>query len=221
MDCEDSVTHDYTLERRDAYALGTLSRAERNHLDEHLAVCASCSRAIGEAERVVCEMIEMTTPLVNAPATLESRIKRIAEPQRSKLALWRARSSAMWGALAAAVILTLGLTTMHFRQETLRSDAVLATIATSHFKHVSLTPRAIGAPPAKVLYAPDRSWIYLIVDAAPCECHLIAVYGDRVRDFGAPEENDLTSTLFIKDAGKPTSVRLVGNSGVLADGDLK
>jgi hypothetical protein len=213
MDCEDSVTHDYTLERSDAYALGTLSPEERNRLDDHLAVCASCSRAIGEAERVVCAMIEMTTPLVSAPASLESRIKRIAEPRRSKAALWRA--------LAAAVILTLGLSTMHFRQESLRSDAVLATIATSHFKHVSLTSRAIGAPPAKVLYAPDRSWIYLIVDSAPCECHLIAVYGDRVRDFGAPEQNDLTSTLFIKNAEKPTSVRLVGKSGLLADGDLK
>jgi len=215
MDCEDSVTHDYTLERRDAYALGTLSLEERNQLDDHLAVCASCSRAIGEAERVVCAMIEMTTPLVSAPATLESRIKRIAEPRRSK------GPSAMWGALAAAVILTLGLSTMHFREETLRSDAVLATIATSHFKHVSLTSHTIGAPPAKVLYAPDRSWIYLIVDAAPCECHLIAVYGNRVRDFGAPEQNDLTSTLFIKNAGKPASVRLVGKSGVLEDGALK
>jgi hypothetical protein len=224
-----NLMHDYTLERCDAYALGTLDVEERTLVDEHLAACGMCSRAVGEAERVVSTMVEMTTPLVNPPSRLEERIERIGAAP-TKLTLMRpGRSLAPWAALAAAVILSLGITTGHLWQENhslqtmaFRTDAVLATIATSHFKHVSLTPRAQGVPPAKVLYAPDRSWIYLVVDAVACNCRLEARYGDGFRNLGAPRSNDFTSTLFVKNTGRPTSVRLIGASGeVIADADLQ
>lgn len=223
------MTHDYTLERCDAYALGMLSFEDRTLVEEHLRFCASCSRAIGESERVVCAMIEMTTPPYKAPGRLQERIEQIADPPIKTTALRQRRISFSWGALAAAVALSLGVSTANLWHENLalrsidlRNDTVLATISTSHFKHVSLISRVSDLPAAKVLYAPDRSWLYLVVDAAHCDCHLVAQYGEEVRDLGSPQTNDRTSTLFIRDNGKPTSLRLVSSSGaVLAAADLQ
>lgn len=77
-----------------------------------------------------------------------------------------------WLAAAATLIVAVGLggtlAVENARLATIVADdgVALATVATSHFIHASFIGQAWGAPPAKVLYGRDGTWLYVVVDAA-------------------------------------------------------
>jgi hypothetical protein len=100
-------------------------------------------------------------------------------------------------------------------------SAILATIASSHFLHVSLNARAAAGPVSKVLYARDGAWFYLVVDSARCDCRALARSATAERDLGKPEVRGSTATLFVNDFPRPTSLELVDASGqVISAGTL-
>lgn len=221
--------HAYVHQHADEYALGTLAADDRKQIDAHLASCAACSRTIGDAEQIICALTELSVPLIEPPVGLGDRIARIAAATPAARKRHSFSPAPMWGALAAAVTVSLGSTTASLWHANLalqgivsRSGAVSATLATSHFRHVNLTARTAGVPAAKVLYAPNATWIYLIINASNVRCRLLAQYADGVRDLGSPGSDGTTSTLFVKNAGKPIAVKLVADSGeALADAELK
>ncbi|MBV8601855.1 MAG: zf-HC2 domain-containing protein [Candidatus Eremiobacteraeota bacterium] len=208
--------NDHITELADAYALGALEQPERTRVDAHLARCVRCTRAVGEAETLVTRLILATTSLVEPPGGLERRVAPAARRQ------WP-----VWGSLAAALALSVGINATLLRHDSdvktlaLMDDAALSTIATSHFRHETLTPRRPGAPIAKALYAADGTWLYVIVDATDCRCRVVIKNNSGERDLGAPHAGSKASTLFERGQGSPQTVALVDGAGrVVADAEL-
>jgi Putative zinc-finger len=138
--------------------------------------------------------------------------------ERSALARW---SLLGWlGAAAVALlVVSLGLSLVRSAQlaDALRNDDLaFVSVVHSHFNHVTLRPLSSNAPAAKVLYAKDGSWIYVLVDHAPSALRVQATVGGVRRDFGALAGHHGIATLFERHAGKPTLVVLVGARGPVA-----
>jgi len=135
------------------YAVGLLDDDEQAVVEAHVAHCATCLRRVGEAEETVLALEHGNAP---------------ARPQPLPLA----RASRNWWALPAiAAALIVGL--LIPRPSSQQNSATLAMIH-SHFSHAQFAG-STGVPSAKVLYARDRSWYYVIVQGA----HRYQVYGIR------------------------------------------
>jgi hypothetical protein len=213
------------------FALGMLEAEERGPLEAHVAVCPDCSRALGAAEATVAALDETFVPQLEPPQRLGERIAASAgavtplAPRRDRSRA--AQPSRGFLATAAALVLAVGIgggavveRSGDMRQAA-HDSAILATIAMSHFNHVSLTPRVASAPVSKVLYARDGAWFYLIVGSATCDCRVLVRSAAGARDLGQPEVRGNTATLFVHDFPRPESLALVGSSGqTLADAKL-
>lgn len=210
------------------YALGALGPDERAEVAAHLAECSACANAVMLAERNVAALDDAAIPKLEAPARLGARIaasaqaaerRRVVRPQR-----WF-ESRAL--AVAASLTLALGVGAGTVVQRSVdgaaaaRNGAVLATLANSHFLHVSLTPHDPAVPVSKAIYARDGAWIYVVIDNANCRCHVVVRSGSEQRDLGAPQTVGGSSALFASGIAHPASVELVADSGrTLADATL-
>ncbi len=217
----------HVSEFAELYALGVLEPHERVNIDAHVASCDACARSLAEAEATVGALDEVFVPLVEPPARLGLRI---AASSDVGVPLVQAVSHLAWPpnrsgrfvtgflATAAALLLFVGISggALFQRSATLRQDArdssVLATIATSHFNHASFTAREPDAPIAKVLYARDGQWFYIIVDSSSCDCRIVARSATAQRDLGSPDIHGSTATRFVSDFPRPTSLELVSGS---------
>jgi hypothetical protein len=141
-------------EAAELYAIGALEPFERAALEAHIAGCSECLRRVGEAEETVLALEEIATP-----ATLPLQ-HRPMPFQRRGVPAW-------WVGVVAAAALIVGF--MLPKPVSQHDIATLAMIG-SHFSHAQF---AGSGPPAKVLYARDRSWYYVIVSGS----HSYAVYG--------------------------------------------
>jgi hypothetical protein len=212
-------------ELAELYALGALEPHERVQVDVHAVGCPACARALGAAESTVAALDEAFVPQLEPPERLGSRIAASAasatvvplaprrEPERGT---WRVPA---FYATAAAVLLTAGVgggafieNSANVRQAA-RDSAVLATIATSHFNHVTFTARAAAVPVSKVLYARDGAWFYVVIAGSTCDCRVVAHSASGERDFGRPDERGDTATLFVRDFPRPTSLQLLDAAG--------
>ena len=134
-------------ELAELYALGELDAFDRAQVDEHIARCASCLRRVGEAEETVLALERVVQPM--SPRLGVTRL------QRRRIERW-------WPAIAAAALIVGLLLPRPFTSP--QNPALLALIH-SHFSHSQFSGSP-GAPPAKAIYARDRSWLYVIVDGA-------------------------------------------------------
>jgi hypothetical protein len=220
-------------ELAELHALGALEPQERDAVEAHAARCADCSRALGAAEATVAALDDTFVPQLEPPARLGSRI---AASARAVAPLAPPRGAGVRPALpprsflatAAALLLAVGigggalLERSADTRQAARESAVLATIATSHFNHVSFTRRDASAPVAKVLYARDGAWFYVLVDSATCDCRVVAHSGTSERDLGPLEVRGSAATLFVRDfPARPIALDLVDASGrILANATL-
>jgi hypothetical protein len=102
-----------------------------------------------------------------------------------------------------------------------RDGAVLATIAASHFEHVSFTARTAGAPIAKAIYARDGTWVYVVIDSATCACRVVARSAGGERELGTPDVRGTTAALFARGGPRPSWLALEDASDrVMADATL-
>jgi hypothetical protein len=203
------------------YALGALEARERERIDAHVAHCESCLKDLGRAEQAVAALDDAMLPRIEPPAELGRRIAASAAVVRPAPAVRRPFVAPRWAmAMAAAFALATGLWGgVQFQQAAgvraaLRADdLMLATLVNSHFKHQPFTPRRAGAPNAKVLFAPDGAWFYVIVDGSAGTCRLLARSATGERDLGSPALRGGTATLMVRDFPRPTSLELVGQDG--------
>jgi hypothetical protein len=209
-------------ELAELHALGALEPQERARVEMHVAACARCARALGEAEATVARLADTFAPQIEAPERLGSRVAasaRAVVPLAQRRAPRRAIGPASgFLAAAAALLLAVGIgggalleRSAEARRDA-RESAVLATIATSHFNHVTLTAREPSAPISKVLYARDGAWFYLVIDGAACNCRVVVRSAAGERDLGKPEARAGTATLFERDVARPASLELVDPS---------
>ncbi len=223
----------HVSEFAELYALGVLESQERANIDAHVVSCDPCARSLAEAEATVGALDEVFVPVVEPPARLGLRIAASSDVTAP---IVRPLSRVGWppnrsgrlvtGFLAAAAALLLfvgiGGGMLFQRSATLRQDAqdssVLATIAASHFNHASFTAREPDAPIAKVLYARDGRWFYVIVDSASCDCRLVARSATAQRNLGPLEIHGSTATRFVSDFPRPMSLELVRGLGSVVSG---
>ncbi len=222
-------------ELAELYALGVLEPHERVAVETHVASCAACARALGESEATVAALDDVFVPQFAPPERLAARIMASAQTvvpftphdAAATPAARPPRRLPSFLATAAALLLAAGLgggvlleRNGDMRQAA-RDSAILATIASSHFQHVSFTSRDSAAPVSKALYARDGAWFYVVVDSATCACHVVARSAAGERDLGEPDARGSTATLFVRDFPRPTSLELVGASGrVIANATL-
>lgn len=170
------------------YALGVLSDEERAQVEAHVADCPQCSARLGDAEAVVAKLALAYRPSTVAP----QRLARIAAP---------------WIAVAATFVMAVGVTlgalvqTHRLQAQVGADDAVLSTIATTHFNHVDFTKTTPGAPTAKVLNARDGAWLYVIVDAPESGLRVVGVRDGSPVDLGPVRVHGATATLFVHNPG--------------------
>jgi hypothetical protein len=201
------------------YALGALGRDEAREVEDHAAVCADCSRLLGEAERTVFALDELTVPQLEAPPELGARIaasSRVVVPLRS-----RRPNVALWAALAAGLLVAgFGATVTHEirndRATIAADDLAFSSIAVSHFLHTTFTKRSPDAPTAKVLWGKTPHWFYVIVDSASCDCNVVEITSSGERDLGPPAPRGNTATIFVPDAPDAKGLELRTGTRVLA-----
>jgi hypothetical protein len=215
-------------ELAELYALGALEARERAQVEAHVASCANCARALGAAEVTVAALDEAFVPRLDPPERLGARIAASAQTVVSlaprRVSRRATLASPSFYATAAALLLAAGIgggaLVEHSAEvrQVAHDSTVLATIATAHFNHVSLTAREPSAPLSKVLYARDGAWFYVVIDSPRCECHVVARSAQGERDLGEPEVRGSTATLFVRDFARPTSLELVDASGRVISG---
>jgi hypothetical protein len=218
-------------ELAELYALGALEPLERTQVEAHAAQCATCTRALAAAESTVAALDDAFVPQLEPPERLAARIAASAAvvvplaPRRApRPAAWRARG---FYATAAGLLLAAGIGGGAFIEhsadvrQAAHDSAVLATIATAHFNHVTFTAHAAAVPVSKVLYARDGAWFYVVIAGSTCDCRVIARSAAGERDLGRPDVRGSTATLFVRDFPRPTALALVDPAGrTLSDATL-
>lgn len=78
----------------------------------------------------------------------------------------------------------------------------------SHFNHVSMSPESANPVAAKILYARDGSWIYIIADKPGGLLHAIAHTEAGAADLGALGSSGETATLLVHPRERIRSITL-------------
>ncbi len=155
-------------------ALDVLLAEERLEVQAHVATCSRCAAELAELEEAAA-VLAAGVPQVEPPADLKGRVLAAAReeradahpPQRARprlLPAWR-RVTPMWGAVAAAVVVSVGSLTWAAslqsqvatlsaqaqvaqaeRQKAASYDAVVSVLASNQLAVRSLTPVSTGVP---------------------------------------------------------------------------
>lgn len=165
-------------ESAELYAIGALDPAERAEVDGHIAHCAQCLRRVGEAEETVLALERVNV------------VDHATHVERVPLRFAR-RSVAWLLPLTAAAAFALGM--LFPRPAPQRDLATLAMIG-SHFSHAQFVG---SGPPAKVIYARDHSWYYVIV-ASKARYTVVGVRNGSSIALGTTQPNGATSALFTR-----------------------
>ena len=158
-------------------------------------------------------------------APFGARMQRL----EGRLAVERARRKGLgtlgivFGALAAVFAIAFATTLWRATdlQATVNGDDVaLVQLVHSHFNHVSMAPTGVATVDAKVVYAKDGSWIYVVADRPLQGLHVVARVHGVKRDFGTAEARGGVATLFVRRAGRPSDVTLLYKGVPLATATL-
>jgi anti-sigma factor RsiW len=180
------------------YALGELSADEAAFVESHIAECAQCLQQVGEAEETVLAL-ERQYAKQSPPDLLG---KRLRFEQRAPAPWWR-----FAGAAAAGLVLGLGILWPQMQRGDESQRAIDAMIH-SHFSHAQFAALAPGAPDAKVIYARDRSWLYVVASGRH-DYEVDAVQGSSRTTLGTLHAEGRVSTLFIDHPTSATQIELV------------
>ncbi len=194
------------------YALGDLSPEERASVEQHLATCDECIRALAAAEETLAQMTSLL-PAYRAPRRTALRN------------LWTMPAARMAIAAAFVVGLLVAAGTLPFlgvKSGTSGQDARAQIAMThAHFEHVQLAPLVTGAPSVKVIYARDRAWIYAIADDGRPGYHLYLAAGSSPpHDLGELVAHEGSASLFVEHPPAGNVLLLVSNDRTLARGML-
>ncbi len=105
-------------------------------------------------------------------------------------------SSAWWLPVAAAAALIVGMALPNLFA---RNESPTLAMIHSHFNHAQFS--GLNAPPAKVIYARDRSWYYVIVEGAH-RYGVVGVGNGGSVEIGTTQPKGETSELFVRN-GRP------------------
>jgi anti-sigma-K factor RskA len=202
------------------YALGALDDVSARRVEQHIAGCPECAKRVNDALLAAAALAE-ALPAVAPSAELGSRLtasaassaRTVARRTTSTVSRSAARTSSRTStrsstgwfsdrvlryAVAAALVLALlnaGWQSFRFHREIAVEDVALSTLVHSHFNHVSMTPLLAGPLAAKILYARDGSWIYVIADRPGGTLRALGYAAGKALDFGTMPSDGKTATL--------------------------
>jgi Putative zinc-finger len=202
------------------YALGALDAVESAAVERHIAACSECAARVVDAQGVAASLAS-ALPGAAPSASLDRRIHEVA----LRPAQFRARSSSLWQYAVAAVFalafLGAGFQALRLHGQLADQDVALATVVHSHFNHVSMTPISASSVAAKVLYARDGSWVYVIADHPGGDLHVMSIGAGGRTDLGALHSNGQTASLLIRPVARIQSIVLQRDGVPVATATLK
>ncbi len=193
-------------ENAELYPLGILDDDAARDVERHIALCSACAERVAQAEAVAASLAA-ALPLATPSPALEQRLRESARPQPSA----KLRTSLFPFALAAAVALAflgLGWQTLALRDRLRTDDVALVTMVHSHFNHVSMSPESANPVAAKILYARDGSWVYIIADRPGGSLRVIAETATSTVDLGVLTSTGETASLLVHPRERIRSVVL-------------
>ncbi|MGA8795677.1 MAG: hypothetical protein WB526_01250 [Candidatus Cybelea sp.] len=194
-------------ENAELYPLGLLDDDAVRDVERHIAFCDACAERVAQAQSVTTALAA-ALPMASPSPALERRLRDSVRPQ---LGAAKARPSVLRFALAAAVALIflgLGWQTLVLQQRLKADDVALVTMVHSHFNHVSMAPESANPVAAKILYARDGSWMYIIADKPGGSLHAIAETATGTVDLGVLTSTGETASLLVHPRGRISSVVL-------------
>ena len=200
------------------YPLGILDDDAARSVERHVASCAECAERVVQAQAVAASLAAALPRATPSPA-LERRLREAVRPQPSA----KRRASLLPFALAAAfalVFLGFGWQALVLRERLAADDVALVTMVHSHFNHISMSPQSANPVAAKILYARDGSWIYIIADKPGGILHAIAHTAARSVDLGALASTGETATLLLHPRERIRSITLQRAGLDVASGTL-
>jgi anti-sigma factor RsiW len=203
------------------YPLGILDDDAAREVERHIATCTLCAERLAEAQLVAASLASALPAVAPSPA-LERRVREAARPR--PLLAGPATNRNVWGLALAAVFalafLALGWKAVALRGELAADDLALVTVVHSHFNHVSMTPQSTHPVVAKVLYARDGSWLYVIADKPGGTLHAIARAATGTFDLGVTAGSGQTATLLVRPSARVQSLVLQREGTTVASATL-
>jgi hypothetical protein len=199
------------------YPLGILDDDAARSVERHVASCSECAERVAQAQAVAASLAAALPRATPSPA-LERRLREAVRPQPSAK-----RRASLPFALAAAfalAILGFGWQALVLRERLAADDVALVTMVHSHFNHISMSPQSANPVAAKILYARDGSWIYIIADKPGGILHAIAHTAARSVDLGALASTGETATLLLHPRERIRSITLQRAGLDVASGTL-
>ncbi|HEX3457584.1 MAG TPA: zf-HC2 domain-containing protein [Candidatus Baltobacteraceae bacterium] len=193
--------NDHIGEAAELYAAGQLDAAEIAAIEAHAAGCEACLRRLGEVEETVLALERVNKPLAPPAAT-------------NVLPFARRQISPWWLVPAMAAALFVGFLWPRAQSS---HDAATLALVNGHFSHAQF---AGAGPKAKVLYARDRSWYYVIVAEAG-RYDVYGVAGDNRVSLGSTNAAGSTSELFVKMRERFDHLELRGGSGAMETATIR
>lgn len=193
-------------EDAELYPLGILDVDAAREVERHVAFCTECAERVAQAQAVAASLAAALPQATPSPA-LERRLRESARPQ---LGVRKMRANVLRFAIAAAFVIAfvgLGMQTLLLHQRLAAEDVAFVTVVHSHFNHVSMAPESANPVAAKILYARDGSWIYIIADK-PGSLRAVAQTAAGTVDLGALGSAGETATLFVHPRERIRSITL-------------
>jgi anti-sigma-K factor RskA len=194
-------------ENAELYPLGLLDDDAVRDVERHIALCFACAERVAQAQSVAAALAAALPQSTPSPA-LERRLRESARP---RLGVTKARATIFPFAIAAAIALVflgLGWQTLVLQQRLKTEDVALVTMVHSHFNHVSMAPESASPVAAKILYARDGSWMYIIADKPGGSLHAIAETATGTIDLGPLTSTGETASLLLHPRQRIRSVLL-------------
>lgn len=201
---------DHVGESAERYALGDLDDFERGRVERHARECDACAKLLGQAEATVLRLIEGG----EVPERLPEPKRRIAfgTSPRTRAPAWFA------AAVAAAFVLGLlpwGIASLRERgtadsasQQQQQQVAMNAMLA-GHFAHAPFVSHAAGVPPAKLIFAREGGWLYVIVGPGADPLDIAVVTGGKRTTVASVAPAAVVRSAFIRQPTRVESVELV------------
>ena len=193
-------------EDAELYPLGILDNDAARNVERHVALCSECAERVGQAQAVAASLAA-ALPLSTPSPALERRLRESTRPQPTAIRRVNLVPFALAAAFALA-FLGFGWQTLLLQQRLKTQDVALVTMVHSHFNHVSMSPESANPVAAKILYARDGSWIYIIADKPGGSLHAIAQTEAGVADLGALGSSGETATMLVHPRDRIRSITL-------------
>jgi len=203
------------------YPLGALDDDAARAVERHIAGCTLCAERVAQAQLVAASLAS-ALPALEPSSALQRRLSHAVRPERragGRFANWNVWSVAL-AAVFALALLALGWKTLALRGQLAADDLALVTVVHSHFNHVSMTPQSANPVAAKILYARDGSWLYVIADKPGGTLHAIAHTAGGTVDLGVPAASGQTATLLVRPSARVESLVLQRDGTTVASATL-